>query len=227
MNLTGALFVARALNLANVRDKYVIEVGSRDIRGLGSVRPFIEALSPTRYVGVDVQPGPGVDRVVDATNLLTEFGPKSFDVVVSTELLEHVADWQSVISNIKNVCRPGGIIVLTTRSRGYRYHGAPHDYWRFELEDMYHIFSDCVQVGVARDILSPGVFVAATIPAVFHEICLTDCQVYNLLLGKRIGRFNQSSVSKFRLNRLQLANRVGDLFSTLAQESERLILGER
>ena len=47
-------------------------------------------LSPTEYVGVDIEPRKFVDVVLPAEKLTEYFGSESFDVVISTELLEHV-----------------------------------------------------------------------------------------------------------------------------------------
>ena len=84
-----------------------------------------------------------MDVICKAEDMLDVFGKDSFDVIISTELLEHVLDWRKVINNFKNVCKRDGIIVITTRSYGCLYHGHPYDFWRYEIEDMKHIFSDC------------------------------------------------------------------------------------
>jgi len=57
--------------------------------------------------------------VLPAERLVDYFGPESFDVVVSTEVVEHVLDWRLVINNMKVVLRRGGFIYLTTRSRAF------------------------------------------------------------------------------------------------------------
>ena len=94
----------------------VLEVGSFDVNG--SVRSAAKQHSPGRYVGVDIAPGPGVDVVCSAEDLVKTFGEASFDVVVTTEMLEHVPNWKSAIMQMKQVLRPGGRLILTTRSRG-------------------------------------------------------------------------------------------------------------
>ena len=97
-----------AVNLypEEVKGKRIIEVGSQDVNG--SLRPIIESWKPAEYIGVDLVEGSGVDVICDAEEIVERFGRESFDVVISTEVLEHVRDWRKVLSNIKNICRPGG-----------------------------------------------------------------------------------------------------------------------
>jgi len=116
-------FVKQWIRPEEVRARDIIEVGSRDVNG--SVRPHIESLSPRGYVGVDIVEGPRVDRLCDVQDLVSVFGAESFDVVVATELLEHVEDWRGDIGNLKTVMRPGGSIFVTTRSVGFPKHDWP------------------------------------------------------------------------------------------------------
>jgi SAM-dependent methyltransferase len=154
-------FVESAVSKADVEGRDVLEVGAFDVNG--TPRPYLESLGPKRYLGVDISEGPGVDEVCDAEDLVATYGEASFDLVVTTEMLEHVRDWKTVVDNIKRVTRPGGLIVVTTRSRGFALHGFPHDHWRYEPEDMRAIFADCTIERLERDI-TPGIFVAARRP---------------------------------------------------------------
>lgn len=105
-NVNCIVFGATNLQEKDVKGKRVIEVGSLNVNG--SLRPLIESLCPKKYVGVDIVEGPGVDMICDAENLVEKFGDSSFDVVITTELLEHVRNWKKVVSNIKNICTSGG-----------------------------------------------------------------------------------------------------------------------
>jgi hypothetical protein len=141
-----------------------LEVGSGNVNG--SVRPYLERLDPARYVGVDAAPGDGVDLVGDCAEL-TDFITDQFDVVISTEMLEHVRDWRACVYEMAKVCAPGGLIVWTTRSPGFPYHGYPEDHWRYTLSDMQEILSALYlrPLTVADDPDAPGVFAVAQKPS--------------------------------------------------------------
>jgi SAM-dependent methyltransferase len=159
-------FAYGALFHREVAGRDVLEVGSLNING--SVRPLVEARNPASYVGVDVVDGPGVDKLCDVADLVATFGPDSFDVVVSTECLEHVADWQLAVAQMTLVLRPGGVLVWTTRSPGFLYHHPP-DRWRYTPEGMAEILHrlglDTVLVCSDPEPNSPGVFCKARKPA--------------------------------------------------------------
>ncbi|MEM3715023.1 MAG: class I SAM-dependent methyltransferase [Nitrososphaeria archaeon] len=60
---------------------------------------------PRECIGVDTVGGKNADLVVDASRLMQEFGKRSFDVVISTEMLENARDWRCVIHNLKAVLK--------------------------------------------------------------------------------------------------------------------------
>ena len=183
-------FGKRALIREEIAGKRVIEVGSLNVNG--SLRSTIMEFDPLDYIGVDISNGLGVDMICRAEDMIKEFGKNRFDLVISTELLEHVKDWRKVISNIKGSCKSGGIILVTTRSRGFEFHGYPDDFWRYELEDMKAIFSDCEILMLEKDnseILSktnrPGVFLKARKPMDFKEKNLSGILLYDINSGRR------------------------------------------
>ena len=52
-------------------------------------------------VGVDIVQGIGVDEICSADEILDKYGKVSFDIIISTEMLEHVKDWRKVVSNFR------------------------------------------------------------------------------------------------------------------------------
>ena len=172
----------------------VLEVGAADVNG--GVRSVVSALLPARYVGVDLHLGPGVDVVCDAGELTAYFGEQSFDVVISTEMLEHVEDWRLVVTNLKRVLRPRGYLLVTTRSIGFPYHGNPYDYWRFEPSDMREIFGDMDILALERDAdIEPGVLMLARKPGEHVESNLDEIMLYSIVRGRRLRDLSRLQVA--------------------------------
>lgn len=154
--------------------------------GLQGVRPMLEAWGPREYIGVNMLPGPTVDRICRVEEVLEEFGPNTFDIVVCTEMLEHVEDWRRAVSNAKQVCREGGRLLFTTRSQGFPFHSGPYDYWRYEVSDFERIFADFPGAVIERDPVAPGVYFCGQKPVNFHEGDLSEVELYSIILGRRV-----------------------------------------
>jgi len=186
MHVSVVMFASRQIDGLEAAGSAVLEVGSCDVNG--SIRPLIEDRKPRRYVGVDIGPGPGVDEVCPSEALIEQFGAGSFDVVVSTEMLEHVVDWRAVITNMKGVLRPGGRLLITTRSRGFPYHAWPVDTWRYELDDLKQIFSDFEITGLTPDPdpERPGVFLTARRPVNYQPTDISHVALFSMMQQRRI-----------------------------------------
>lgn len=188
-------FARANLHPADVQRAAVVEIGSRDVNG--SVRSLVNALGPASYIGIDLQAGTGVDEICDASALVPRFGRDAFDLLISTELLEHVRDWRAVISQFKQVLKPGGRLLVTTRSRGFPYHGYPHDFWRFEPADVRAIFSDFQLENVESDSASPGVLFKARKPSAFVENDLTRHALFSIITGGRALDVSDEQIETF------------------------------
>lgn len=156
-------------HITDARGKRVLEVGAYDVNG--TVREFVEEQKPEIYIGTDLRACDHqscyrndrrcVDIVLPAEKLCELFAEKSFDIVICTEVLEHVQDWEKVLDEMTAVLKPGGYLIVTTRSPGFPFHEYPIDKWRFTVENMNEIFDDFTKT-VEEDKEAPGVFVKAT-----------------------------------------------------------------
>ena len=205
-SVTCLNFAIRNLAREDVAGRRVLEVGCRDVNG--SVRPLIHSLGPAEYVGVDIEAGAGVDVICSMEGLEERFGAASFDVVVTTEVLEHVRHWRAAISNLKRVCRPGGTILLTTRSLGFAYHAFPHDYWRYEPSDMKILFGDCQILSLESDPTDPGVFIKVRKPDAFREAELAAHELYSIVLDRRAVDLSDRHITPLSLLRVRARERL-------------------
>jgi SAM-dependent methyltransferase len=89
-----------------------------------------------KRVALDVQRGTGVRIIGDAQALGVR--DASFDVVLCTEVLEHLPEPQRAIDEMFRVLVPGGRLLLTTRFL-FPIHDAPHDYVRFTKYGLRHL----------------------------------------------------------------------------------------
>jgi SAM-dependent methyltransferase len=136
-------YVGQAISTYGLASLRTLELGSTDING--SVR----GLFMGEYIGIDHATGEGVDLVMSASALT--FPDASFDVVVSTSMLEHDPAFWLTLPEVGRVLRPGGHFILTTVSTGCDPHNPP-DYWRF-LPDTWPLLMDMARCRIidARD----------------------------------------------------------------------------
>ena len=147
-------FVSQCVDRYNLHDKTVLDAGSMDINGNAR-----ELFSTSRYIGIDMLPGKNVDIVMNSHEL--KFPDKYFDVVLSLECIEHDDQFWVSMKEIGRVLRPGGVLILTTRSIGFQYHPYPYDYWRFTL-DSAGVLCNIAGLSLAdsqSDPQAPGIFI--------------------------------------------------------------------
>lgn len=190
------------LTSADVKERRVLEVGAIDVNG--SLRGIAEKLGPSQYMGVDIVHGKGVDEICSIDGIVARYGRESFDVVICTEVVEHVRDWRAAVSNLKTVLKTGGVLILTTRSKGCGYHAYPFDFWRYEVDDLRVIFRDVSIEAIQTDptgTANPdgaGVFLKARKPASFREADTVKYALFSIMKGRRCANVSAWDLRVFK-----------------------------
>ena len=84
---------------------------------------------------------PGADYCADICKDNSALIPDNcFDMVVCTEVLEHVANPFSAVQEIKRILKPYGRAYITTPFN-FRIHGPLPDNWRFTIHGLRQLFS--------------------------------------------------------------------------------------
>jgi SAM-dependent methyltransferase len=79
------------------------------------------------FVGCDMRPGPGVDRIEDVSDI--SLPSNSVGTVLCIETFEHVFEVRRAFDEVFRILRPGGLFLITT-PLNFRIHAYPDDYWR-------------------------------------------------------------------------------------------------
>jgi SAM-dependent methyltransferase len=114
---------------------------------------FADAAS---YVGVDIEGNPEADLIGTVESLPVE--DASFDIVLCTQVLEHVEDPALAVRELHRATAPGGRVLASTHGVMV-YHPNPNDHWRWThtgLRKLFETNGSWRSVGVA-----PGAGTAA------------------------------------------------------------------
>ena len=105
MHPAAFAYVQRIRPLVSGDVKRGVEFGAFDVNG--NARGLFPSVS---FYGIDMRPGPNVDEVIDARDF---DGKGEYDLVLSTEMLEHAPRPSEIVDSAWRALRPGGYLVLT------------------------------------------------------------------------------------------------------------------
>lgn len=112
--------------------KRVLDVGC-------GAKPYFPFFSDAEeYVGVDIEGNPGADLHGTAERLPVDDG--SFDIVLCTQVLEHVDDPALAVRELHRVTAPGGRVLASTHGVMV-YHPSPGDHWRWTHTGLEKLFA--------------------------------------------------------------------------------------
>jgi len=113
--------------------KRVLDVGC----GVKPYYPFFAGAAD--YIGVDVQENPSADLTGSVEALPVEDG--SFDLVLCTQVLEHVDDPALAVRELHRDTAAGGRVLASTHGV-MLYHPNPQDLWRWTHTGLEKLFRD-------------------------------------------------------------------------------------
>jgi SAM-dependent methyltransferase len=77
----------------------------------------------------------GIDYMVSEDSLVQDAQSEAYDLVLSTQVLEHLSSPTNYLQESARVLKPGGTLVLTTHGT-FPEHGVPYDYQRWTSDGL-------------------------------------------------------------------------------------------
>jgi len=114
-------------------------VGTVGLNAGAAYGAYTDLLRCDTTIVLDLLQRPGVDLQGDLHCL--PLRSESADVVLLTEVLEHLRQPWNALRECHRVLRPGGIVLITTRFM-YPFHAEPHDYYRYTDEGLRELLSE-------------------------------------------------------------------------------------
>jgi SAM-dependent methyltransferase len=86
--------------------------------------------SVSRYLGADLPENPQADIALDAQSGRVDCPAESADVIISTQVIEHVESPAAYLAEARRLSKRDGLLLLSTHGF-WPYHPNPRDYWRW------------------------------------------------------------------------------------------------
>lgn len=116
--------------IGNLNVKLVLDVGC-------GRKPYFQFFKESYYIGVDLPQGNSFADIY-ANALCLPFKDNVFDVVIATQVLEHINEVEAFIKEIFRVLKEGGYLILTVPFI-WGLHDEPNDYFLFTKYGLSHL----------------------------------------------------------------------------------------
>lgn len=127
--MTKPLRAAVEIIVSNLdKPKKILEIGSRQAVNQNEMADLRNLFDTGKFIGLDMQAGPGVDVVASAEKV--PFEDSTFDLVFCLETLEHAEKPYLICAEIERVLKPGGITIVSSQ-QNFPIHMHPSDYFRY------------------------------------------------------------------------------------------------
>jgi SAM-dependent methyltransferase len=107
----------------------LVDLGCGKAPLLGAYRNYCSSILLADWAN-STHDNPLLDLTIDLNKALTLLDSDSFDVVVLSDVLEHIAEPSDLMAEIWRILKPGGRLLMNVPFT-YWIHEAPHDYYRF------------------------------------------------------------------------------------------------
>lgn len=114
----------------------ILDIGSLDTEGKDFNYKSIFNNENWEYTGLDFEKGYNVDIVAGDIYNLLEIPDRSYDVVVSGQLFEHLKFFWITMSEIERILKPGGYCCIIAPSDGPKHGISKYDCYRFSTDGM-------------------------------------------------------------------------------------------
>lgn len=160
------------------RLRKVLEVGSHNING--SPREYFDFCD---YTGVDIYKGKGVDIVGKITDKSIKLKSDSFDLVISTEMLEHDNEWADSLKKMYDLLKPAGLLIVTCAAPARKEHGTKRTSTEWCSPDTSDYYQN-ISLSMFRKVVPDDLFEMYMLQYAQGE---NDLQFYGIKKGKSNG----------------------------------------
>ena len=130
--------------------------------------PYRSLFPNARYQRADLAETPDLDFVIDPEDPVIEAPSESFDLILSSQVLEHVPDASSYLKDCLRLLRPGGKLLLTSHGTHHD-HAVPHDYRRWTTDGIRWELEQCGFEVVQVQKLTTGLRCLAALAMIFGK----------------------------------------------------------
>ena len=132
------MFLTQKITRKKLKQFLVRHRSNEKVLDIGASKNSYKDLFPNK-ISMDIDPENDPDIIGDAHKL--PFSDNEFEMILCTEVLEHLTEPHVAIKEMERVLKPEGKIILTTRFM-FPLHEIPYDYFRYTKYGLEHLFKD-------------------------------------------------------------------------------------
>jgi len=133
--LTSKIEYSAREYISKITEPVLLDMGC----GKMPYRLILESFT-SNYIGADIANNPQADIHISSDGQVP-LPDNSIDIILSTQVLEHVISPERYLSECHRLLKVGGFIILSTHGYWY-YHPVPTDFWRWTGSGLRKILKD-------------------------------------------------------------------------------------